>query len=136
MTDAAGLRATGALHCNLNVRTLADASGLYEALGLRVKMRSRAEGQDATAMGLGDATDSEAWFLYDRRGGRGAPAVELVDGWGLPARGVISGKSMRDKRLRNPRLRLPAIAVPLAVSGHGQRPRAPFLGRPNLRRGW
>jgi catechol 2,3-dioxygenase-like lactoylglutathione lyase family enzyme len=79
MTDSAGLRATGALHCNLNVRTLASASGLYEALGLRVKMRSRAENQDASAMGLGDATDSEAWFLYDSRGGRGAPAVELVE---------------------------------------------------------
>ncbi|HEY3844395.1 MAG TPA: VOC family protein [Acidimicrobiales bacterium] len=79
MTDAAGLRAAGALHCNLNVRTLAGASGVYEALGLRVTMQSRAEGQDASAMGLGQATDSEAWFLYDGRGGRRAPAVELVE---------------------------------------------------------
>jgi catechol 2,3-dioxygenase-like lactoylglutathione lyase family enzyme len=79
MTDATGLRAAGALHCNLNVRTLAGASGVYEALGLRVKMRSRAEGQDACAMGLGSATTSEAWFLYDGRGGHGAPAVELVE---------------------------------------------------------
>ena len=79
MSDAIGLRATGALHCNLNVSTLAGAVGVYESLGLRVKMRSRAEGQDATAMGLGDATTSEAWFLYDARGGRGAPAVELVE---------------------------------------------------------
>ena len=79
MNDATGLRASGALHCNLNVGTLAAASGVYEALGLRVTMRSRAEGQDASAMGLGEATDSEAWFLYDGRGGRRAPAVELVE---------------------------------------------------------
>lgn len=56
MSDVTGLRATGALHCNLNVATLAGAVGVYESLGLRVKMRSRAEGQDATAMGLGDST--------------------------------------------------------------------------------
>jgi catechol 2,3-dioxygenase-like lactoylglutathione lyase family enzyme len=79
MSDAIGLRATGALHCNLNVSTLAGAVGVYESLGLRVKMRSRAEGQDASAMGLGNATTSEAWFLYDARGGRCAPAVELVE---------------------------------------------------------
>jgi catechol 2,3-dioxygenase-like lactoylglutathione lyase family enzyme len=79
MNAATGLRASGALHCNLNVRTLAGASGVYQALGLRVRMRSRAEGQDASAMGLGEATDSEAWFLYDGRGGRAAPAVELVE---------------------------------------------------------
>jgi catechol 2,3-dioxygenase-like lactoylglutathione lyase family enzyme len=34
-------------------------------------------------MGLGDTTTSEAWFLYDARGGRGAPAVELVE-WIAP----------------------------------------------------
>jgi catechol 2,3-dioxygenase-like lactoylglutathione lyase family enzyme len=78
VSDPIGLRAAGALHCNLNVRTLA-AAGVYESLGLRVKMRSRAEDQDASQMGLGDATTSEAWFLYDARGGRGAPAVELVE---------------------------------------------------------
>ena len=83
MSDAIGLRAIGALHCNLNVATLAGAVGVYESLGLRVKMRSRAEGQDASAMGLGDSTTSEAWFLYDARGGRGAPAVELVE-WIAP----------------------------------------------------
>jgi len=52
---------------------------VYESLGLRVKMRSRAEGQDASAMGLGECTTSEAWFLYDSRGGRRAPAIELVE---------------------------------------------------------
>jgi catechol 2,3-dioxygenase-like lactoylglutathione lyase family enzyme len=83
MSDATGLRAAGALHCNLNVSTLAGAVGVYESLGLRVKMRSRAEAQDASAMGLGDSTTSEAWFLYDARGGRGAPAVELVE-WIAP----------------------------------------------------
>ena len=91
MSDGNGLRATGALHCNLNVSSLAGAVGVYESLGLRVKMRSRAEGQDATAMGLGDSTTSEAWFLYDSRGGRGAPAVELVEWIAPPTSGKAYG---------------------------------------------
>ena len=74
-----GSAPTAALHCNLNVSPSLDAAGVYESLGLRVKMRSRAEEQDASQMGLGAATTSEAWFLYDTRGGRGAPAVELVE---------------------------------------------------------
>ena len=37
MSDPIGLRAAGALHCNLNVSTLA-AAGVYESLGLHVRM--------------------------------------------------------------------------------------------------
>ena len=92
MSNPNGLRAAGALHCNLNVSSLAAAVGVYESLGLRTKMRSRAEAQDASAMGLGDTTTSEAWFLYDARGGRGAPAVELVE-WTEPK---TSGKVYED----------------------------------------
>src|SRR4051794_31154163 len=92
MTDASALRASGALHCNLNVRNLAAAAAVYEALGFRVRMRSRAEGQDSTPLGLPRKTDSEAWFLYDHRGGRRAPAVELVQ-WIDPP---TVGESYRD----------------------------------------
>jgi catechol 2,3-dioxygenase-like lactoylglutathione lyase family enzyme len=70
---------SGAMHCNLNVRSMAAAVPVYEALGLKVRMRSRAEGADSTAMGIPRGTDSDAWFLYDHRGGRASPAIELVE---------------------------------------------------------
>jgi catechol 2,3-dioxygenase-like lactoylglutathione lyase family enzyme len=70
---------SGAMHCNLNVRSMAAAVPVYEALGLTVRMRSRAEGADSSAMGIPRGTDSDAWFLYDHRGGRSSPAVELVE---------------------------------------------------------
>jgi catechol 2,3-dioxygenase-like lactoylglutathione lyase family enzyme len=79
-----GLRVTGALHCNLNVASLAVAVPVYEALGLTVKMQSKAVDQDSTALGIPRNTASDAWFLYDHRGGRGGPAVELVE-WVDPA---------------------------------------------------
>jgi catechol 2,3-dioxygenase-like lactoylglutathione lyase family enzyme len=80
---------SGAMHCNLNVRSMAAAVPVYEALGLTVRMRSRAEGADSTAMGIPRGTDSDAWFLYDHRGGRASPAVELVE-WTDP---VTAGDS-------------------------------------------
>jgi catechol 2,3-dioxygenase-like lactoylglutathione lyase family enzyme len=70
---------SGAMHCNLNVRSMVEAVPVYEALGLQVRMRSRSEGADSTAMGIARCTDSDAWFLYDHRGGRSSPAVELVE---------------------------------------------------------
>lgn len=90
MTDAA-LRVGGVLHCKLNVRSLAAAVPVYEALGLTVRMRSRAAGQDSTSLGLPRLTDSEAWFLYDHRGGRGAPALELVEWTDPPTVGEAYG---------------------------------------------
>lgn len=50
---------------------------------MRVGMRSRAP-EDSSALGIPGATDAEAWFLYDHRGGRVAPAVELMQ-WNQPA---------------------------------------------------
>jgi catechol 2,3-dioxygenase-like lactoylglutathione lyase family enzyme len=79
------VRVTRALHCNLNVRDLAAAAAVYQAgLGLRTRMRSRAEGTDSTPLGIDGPTDSEVWFLYDHRGGRIGPAVELAR-WEVPA---------------------------------------------------
>jgi catechol 2,3-dioxygenase-like lactoylglutathione lyase family enzyme len=87
-----GLQVTGTLHCNLNVASLAAAVPVYEALGLTVKMRSRALDQDSTALGIPRTTASDAWFLYDHRGGRGGPAVELVE-WVDP---VTAGSAYAD----------------------------------------
>jgi catechol 2,3-dioxygenase-like lactoylglutathione lyase family enzyme len=73
------------LHCNLNTVDLDRAVDFYAGvLGLQPRMRSVATDADATAMGLGPATASVAAFLYDGRGPRSAPALELV-GWRRPA---------------------------------------------------
>jgi catechol 2,3-dioxygenase-like lactoylglutathione lyase family enzyme len=76
--------AHAALHCNLNTADLAAAEAFYTgALGLKTRMRSVSAGTDATALGLGPATASTTAFLYDHRGPRAAPALELV-GWERP----------------------------------------------------
>jgi catechol 2,3-dioxygenase-like lactoylglutathione lyase family enzyme len=78
-------RAHAVLHSNLNTVDLARAESFYTSLfGLRPRMRSVSTDSDATAMGLGDSTASDTCFLYDRRGPRRAPALELVE-WHRPA---------------------------------------------------
>lgn len=73
------------LHCNLNTADLARAQAFYtSAFGLTERMRTVGVDSDATAMGLGPRTQSVTSFLYDRRGPRVAPAIELV-GWTDPA---------------------------------------------------
>ncbi|SHN16306.1 VOC family protein [Cryptosporangium aurantiacum] len=77
--------AHAALHCNLNTVDLAAAEAFYtEALGLRARMRSISVSTDGTPMGLGPDTASTTAFLWDHRGPRAAPALELV-GWERPA---------------------------------------------------
>jgi catechol 2,3-dioxygenase-like lactoylglutathione lyase family enzyme len=87
MTEARGsdaLRATQVLHCNLNVVDLERAGALYEqALALTVRMRSEEPSGDSTPMGIDGPTHSLVWFLYDHRGGRHCPAIELVE-WRTP----------------------------------------------------
>jgi len=79
VTQVGALQATQVLHCNLNVVDVARAAAFYEqGLGMRVRMRSEAPAGDSTPMGIDGATHSVAWFLYDHRGGRESPAIELV----------------------------------------------------------
>jgi catechol 2,3-dioxygenase-like lactoylglutathione lyase family enzyme len=84
MGRAPAVRVTRALHCNLNTRALPAAAALYEdGLGLRTRMRSHAEGGDSTCLGIPTPTDSTVWFLFDHRGGRTGPAIELAE-WTTP----------------------------------------------------
>jgi catechol 2,3-dioxygenase-like lactoylglutathione lyase family enzyme len=83
--EPAPQQAHAVLHCNLNTVDLARAEAFYTSVfGLRPRMRSVSTDSDATAMGLGDSTASDTCFLYDRRGPRAAPALELVE-WTRPA---------------------------------------------------
>ena len=91
VTGTSDCGAVTALHCNLNVRDLTAASRVYEqGLAMRVGMRSRAP-EDSSALGLSGSTDAEAWFLYDHRGGRIAPAIELMRWQQPPMTGAAYG---------------------------------------------
>jgi catechol 2,3-dioxygenase-like lactoylglutathione lyase family enzyme len=102
---------TRALHCNLNVRDVALAAAVYrDALGLRVVMRSRPVGADSSMLGLADPTDSTVWFLYDHRGGRVGPAIELVQ-WDDPATIGSARSSPADVGISALGFRVPSVAA-------------------------
>lgn len=75
----------GVLHCNVNTADVAAAHGFYaDLLGLERRMRTRSENGDGGALGIEGTTDTDTWFLYDTRGPRIAPALEIVQ-WNAPA---------------------------------------------------
>src|SRR5690606_12012678 len=87
----------------------------------RAACPARARG-DATAMGLGTGTRSVTTFLYDRRGPRAAPALELVD-WESPATtpatpehapSGFAAVGYRVPSLRSLRARLEALGHPVS----------------------
>jgi catechol 2,3-dioxygenase-like lactoylglutathione lyase family enzyme len=72
------------MHCNLNTVDIERSAQFHMAVfGLEPRMRSVSVGSDATPMGLSDDTASITTFLYDLRGPRSAPALELA-GWSRP----------------------------------------------------
>ena len=87
--------ATQVLHCNLNVVDIASAAALYEhGLGMTVRMRSEEPAGDSSPMGIDGPTHSIVWFLYDHRGGRQSPAIEVVQ-WLAPR---TAGKAYDDRK--------------------------------------
>lgn len=73
------------LHCNLNtVDVVRSATFHLAAFGGEPRMRSLSTDSDANPMGISNSsTASVTSFLYDSRGPRAAPALELV-GWLRP----------------------------------------------------
>lgn len=70
----------GLLHCNLNVRDVAATSAFYSDLfGFTTGMKTARMAADGRALGIEGEATSEAWFLYDHRGPRAAPAVEVLE---------------------------------------------------------
>jgi catechol 2,3-dioxygenase-like lactoylglutathione lyase family enzyme len=103
-----------AFHCNLNVRDLSVAARVYEeGFGMRVGMRSRAP-EDSRALGLSGRTDAEAWFLYDHRGGRVAPAVELMK-WNDPPTEGHAYSSSRDVGMQALGFTVPSVQDAVAT---------------------
>src|SRR5260370_2019187 len=73
------------LHCNLNTGDLASASSWYSGvLGLTPGMKTARVPSDGRVLGVPGKPVTETWFMYDHRGPRAAPAIELLE-WESPA---------------------------------------------------
>src|SRR5579859_512179 len=79
------------LHCNLNTTDRAGASSLYEGLQMRIVMRVDGDGLDGGPLGIPGPTDSQVWFVYDRRGPRVGTAIELAEWTSPPTTGEVYG---------------------------------------------
>lgn len=111
------------MHCNLNTVDIERAAAFYMAvLDVEPRMRSVSTDGDSTFMGLGPGTASITTFLYDRRGPRAAPALELV-GWSRPhtqpagpdtAPPTFTDIGFRATDLRPVRARLAAVGAEVA----------------------
>ncbi len=77
--------ATHVLHVNLNTGDPQAALAYYVGKwGLQQRMHTHDTHGDWSFAGYREPVDSEAWFLYDDRGPRAAPALELV-AWHRPS---------------------------------------------------
>src|ERR1700727_2424654 len=73
------------LHTNLNTVDVSPAAGFYaDVLDVRPGMKTARTAADGRALGVAGAPVTECWFLYDHRGPRTAPAVEVLE-WETPA---------------------------------------------------
>src|ERR1700735_1449878 len=72
------------LHTNLNTVDVSAAAAVYAAvLGLLPGREQARTAADGRALGVAGAPVTECWFLYDHRGPRTAPAVEVLE-WETP----------------------------------------------------
>src|SRR4051794_503055 len=82
------------LHVNLNTVDLERSGHIYTSLfGMREVMHTESTDSDGAPMGLSELIDSRVSFLYDHRGARRSPSLELVV-WDKPGTVV--------KRYENP----------------------------------
>ncbi|HEX3705916.1 MAG TPA: VOC family protein [Mycobacteriales bacterium] len=73
------------MHCNLNTRDVVAAAAFYsELLDLTPGMKTARVPTDGSGLGVDGLATSEVWFMYDGRGPRSAPAIELQE-WVVPA---------------------------------------------------
>jgi catechol 2,3-dioxygenase-like lactoylglutathione lyase family enzyme len=85
MPEQADVQVHSLLHANLNTVDVSAAAAFYaDVLGLRPGMKTARTAADGRALGVAGAPVTECWFLYDHRGPRTAPAVEVLE-WESPA---------------------------------------------------
>lgn len=97
------------LHLNLNTTDLATGAGFYESLlGLSVRMKIGSDNGDWTFHGISEPVSSTGWFLYDDRGPRAAPALELVE-WRAPATAGSTYREFAHRGMGSLHFRVPSI---------------------------
>jgi catechol 2,3-dioxygenase-like lactoylglutathione lyase family enzyme len=73
------------LHVNLNCADLQHSGEIYTSLfGMREVMHTESTDGDGAPMGISGPVDSRVSFLYDHRGARRSPSLELV-AWDKPS---------------------------------------------------
>jgi len=117
------------LHLNLNTRDAAASDAFYQAVfGLTLKMRSGADDGDWRFHGLPDPVTSEGWFLYDDRGARVSPSLEIVQ-WDKPATLGEAYPDLAHLGTSAVRLAVPSLdEVAAKTAAHGGTVVGPFEG--------
>jgi catechol 2,3-dioxygenase-like lactoylglutathione lyase family enzyme len=83
--EQANVQVHSLLHTNLNTVDVSAAAGFYaDVLELLPGMKTARTAADGRALGVAGTPVTECWFLYDHRGPRTAPAVEVLE-WETPA---------------------------------------------------
>jgi catechol 2,3-dioxygenase-like lactoylglutathione lyase family enzyme len=73
------------MHCNLNTTDVVVAAAFYaDLLGLAPGMKTDRVATDGRSLDFPGTVTSEVWFMYDARGPRASPALELAE-WVDPA---------------------------------------------------
>ena len=97
------------LHLNLNTPDAAASDRFYqEVFGLNLKMKSGSDVGDWRFHGIPDPVTSEGWFLYDDRGARNSPALEVVQ-WDKPAAGGAAYADFAHLGIGSLRLAVPTL---------------------------
>ncbi|WP_109526596.1 MULTISPECIES: VOC family protein [Nocardia] len=83
-SDRRAVRVHSLLHANLNTADLGAAVAFYgDTFQLAPGMKTTRGPADGRALGIDGMPVSETWFLYDQRGPRCAPALEVLE-WETP----------------------------------------------------
>jgi len=82
MPDLAHVHAV--LHCNVNTRDWEAVQEFFVPFGFTERMRNVSDDSDGAPLGLPKVTSSHVTFIYDKRGPRAAPALEIIE-WLDPA---------------------------------------------------
>src|ERR1700749_4373821 len=118
------------LHTNLNTGEGAAAAGFYaDVLGLKPGMKTARTAADGRALGVAGAPVTECWFLYDHRGPRTAPAVEVLE-WEAPATTGAHPAQPHHIRISSLGYPVPSLATARAKAARRGRPWTELAGWP------
>lgn len=97
------------LHLNLNTADGPAGQRFYESLlGLDMRVRTDGDDFDWRFHGIAEPVSSTAWFLYDDRGPRASPGLELVQ-WNRPATAGSAYASLAHRGASSVRFRVPRL---------------------------